>query len=290
MTNNIEHEANTAPIDVTATPVATITQTETPVRRVGIFTLGICLILSGIFLLLVLFFPSIDYTFVAKLAPLIFILMGVEVLIGYSRSKDGKVKFDFFSGVICLGLSFLCICMSFVPLFLEYWGPERNIAEQNASAAVYETAYQTLQGTPITSLSVNIDLAPRSTYPANFSVRDLTSRDYVHLYIDLYGDFETAEDFAIAAKTVLEEAEALQIPNCSLRFSYGDSDHSFYLSIYDDFTADLPIEQLTKQVETTIHIYNEYTYEDEYEEEYPENEIDDTADVIETELEEPNAA
>lgn len=272
MTNNTEHETNMTAIDVVATPLDAPTQTETPVRRVGIFTLGICLILSGIFLLLVLFFPGINFTFVAKLAPLIFILMGVEVLLGYSRSKGGKVKFDFFSGFICLMLSCLCIAMSFIPLVLEYWGPERTIAEQNASAVIYETAYETLQGAPITALVVNVELSPRKTYPENFSIADLTSQDYIHFYIDLYGNFETAEDFAIAVKSVLDKVEDLRIPAPSIRFAYADDARSFSLNIYDDFTADLPVEELTKQVEVTTYTYDEYdTYDDI--DEYPEDSV-----------------
>ena len=52
-----------------------------PLRRVGSFTLGVCLIAAGIFFLLTYFVPSVDWKLTFKIAPAAgLILLGGEVL------------------------------------------------------------------------------------------------------------------------------------------------------------------------------------------------------------------
>lgn len=52
-----------------------------PLRRVGSFTLGVCLIAAGIFFLLAYFVPGVDWKLMLKIAPAAgLILLGGEVL------------------------------------------------------------------------------------------------------------------------------------------------------------------------------------------------------------------
>ena len=74
-----------------------------PLRRVGSFTLGVCLIAAGIFFLLAYFVPGFDWQLALKIAPAAgLILLGGEVL--FFAARPGRWKYDFWSVLICLVL------------------------------------------------------------------------------------------------------------------------------------------------------------------------------------------
>lgn len=60
-------------------------------HRVGSITLGLALVLFGSLFLLHMFFPALDYRMIFHLWPCIFILLGIEVLLGNRRAEDGFV-------------------------------------------------------------------------------------------------------------------------------------------------------------------------------------------------------
>ena len=60
-----------------------------PLRRVGSFTLGVCLIAAGIFFLLAYFVPGVDWKLMLKIAPAAgLILLGGEVLFFAARPLE----------------------------------------------------------------------------------------------------------------------------------------------------------------------------------------------------------
>ena len=60
------------------------------IRRVGTFTFGIILVVTGVINALWQFFPRINYEIVFRFWPLILIMLGIEVLLG-SRQKVVEV-------------------------------------------------------------------------------------------------------------------------------------------------------------------------------------------------------
>lgn len=67
--------------DAPLTGEAPQTAKPQPLRRVGSFTLGVCLIAAGIFFLLAYFVPGVDWKLMLKIAPAAgLILLGGEVL------------------------------------------------------------------------------------------------------------------------------------------------------------------------------------------------------------------
>lgn len=67
--------------DAPLTGEAPQTAKPQPLRRVGSFTLGVCLIAAGIFFLLAYFVPGVDWKLTLKIAPAAgLILLGGEVL------------------------------------------------------------------------------------------------------------------------------------------------------------------------------------------------------------------
>ena len=72
---------------------------EKPIRRVGTFTFGWVMIVTGIVMILGLFFPKADLRTVLRLSPVILISIGVEVLLG-SRGSS-RLKYDWAAMLLC---------------------------------------------------------------------------------------------------------------------------------------------------------------------------------------------
>lgn len=60
-------------------------------HRVGSYTFGGMLIISGIMMLAHIFIPQISYELISRCWPVVFISLGIEILIANFRS--GKIKF-----------------------------------------------------------------------------------------------------------------------------------------------------------------------------------------------------
>ena len=106
MTKKCDFSAGAAPVSEHPVP-------EKP-RRVGTFTLGVVLILSGAAMLLGMFFPKLDLTFLLKLSPLILVSLGVETLLAARR--DSAIRYDWVGMVLC----FLLVSCALV-LFVIAW-------------------------------------------------------------------------------------------------------------------------------------------------------------------------
>lgn len=75
-------------------------------HRVGTVTLGISLVGIGVLFLLHMFFSEISYQFIYKVWPVIFILLGIEILLANGKSKEKEFVYD--KTAICL-VAFLMI-------------------------------------------------------------------------------------------------------------------------------------------------------------------------------------
>ena len=86
--------------DAPLTGEAPQTAKPQPLRRVGSFTLGVCLIAAGIFFLLAYFVPGFDWKLTLKIAPAAgLILLGGEVLFFAARpGRPGPLEIRFLVG------------------------------------------------------------------------------------------------------------------------------------------------------------------------------------------------
>ena len=90
-------------------------------RRVGTFTLGVVLVVTGVLMLISMFWPETDLTWALKGSPAILIALGIETLLA---SKDGgKVKYDWAGMILCFLLVCAALCLSAVAWWLIY-GPD----------------------------------------------------------------------------------------------------------------------------------------------------------------------
>ena len=87
-------------------------------RRVGTFTLGVVLVVSGILMLVSMFWPHLDWAWVLKCSPLILIGLGVETLL--AAKGGGKVKYDWVGMVLCCVLVCAALCLYAMAWWMLY--------------------------------------------------------------------------------------------------------------------------------------------------------------------------
>ena len=85
-----------------------------PCRRVGTFTFGMVLVVSGLAMLVSMFFPQLEFTWLLQLSPLALISLGVETLLAARGSE--RVKYDWVGMLLC----FLIVC-AYLVLFAAAW-------------------------------------------------------------------------------------------------------------------------------------------------------------------------
>ena len=93
-------------------------------RRVGTFTLGVVLVVSGILMLVTMFWPQLDWEWALKGSPIILISLGVETLL--AAKGGGKVKYDWVGMVLCFVLVCAALCLYGLAWWLLY-GPEYGV-------------------------------------------------------------------------------------------------------------------------------------------------------------------
>ena len=87
-------------------------------RRVGTFTLGFVLVISGGLMLVSMFWPQLDLAWALKCSPLILVGLGVETLL--AARGGGKVKYDWVGMVLCFILVCAALCLYAIAWWMMY--------------------------------------------------------------------------------------------------------------------------------------------------------------------------
>ncbi|MEG0806371.1 MAG: DUF5668 domain-containing protein [Lachnospiraceae bacterium] len=93
-------------------------------RRVGTITLGCMLVLFGILFLAQLFTQAISYGLIFRLWPIVFILLGIEVLLSQRQSENWKFKLDAGAIFLLFLLMGFAIGMAGLDFFIQHQVPE----------------------------------------------------------------------------------------------------------------------------------------------------------------------
>ena len=206
--------------DAPLTGEAPQTAKPQPLRRVGSFTLGVCLIAAGIFFLLAYFVPGVDWKLMLKIAPAAgLILLGGEVL--FFAARPGRWKYDFWSVLICLVLMAGCFGLSLLPVVWDELGPERNQASMKLSQQYTADAYAQIRKSdpdaPVKDISGNV-------YLYTGAVKTLEDIDggsgYVTLDVELSGSCGSAEQFAQACRSMTDAVQQCRPQPDTLIFAW----------------------------------------------------------------------
>lgn len=193
---------------------------QPPLRRVGSFTLGVCLIAAGIFFLLTYFVPDFPTQPVLRIVPAAgLVMLGGEVL--FFAARPGRWKYDFWSVLICLVLMGGCFCLSLLPVVWDELGPERNQASMKLSQQYTADAYAQIRKSdpdaPVKDISGNV-------YLYTGAVKTLEDIDggsgYVTLDVELSGSYGSAEQFAQACRSMTDAVQQCRPQPDTLIFAW----------------------------------------------------------------------
>lgn len=252
---------------------------QPPLRRVGSFTLGVCLIAAGIFFLLTYFVPGFPTQPVLRIVPAAgLVMLGGEVL--FFAARPGHWKYDFWSVLICLVLMAGCFGLSLLPVVWDELGPERNQASMKLSQQYTADAYAQIRKSdpdaPVKDISGNV-------YLYTGAVKTLEDIDggsgYVTLDVELSGSYGSAEQFAQACRSMADAVQQCRPQPDTLIFAWSpDNDpeeslgtgtlqqvERYTLELVGIAQLDWTAEQMAKQtvVQYLLDEENEETAESE---------------------------
>lgn len=267
---------NGAPPHLQGPPPGTPVPPPQKTRKVGTITTAVCLILVGVLLALRVFLPNIDYLMIARLSPLILVLLGLEMLFAAARKKDEKLRYDLLSIFLCFLLIGGSMAAALVPEYF-YRRHEANLIGTRISAELENSSATALQGTKaITYNSVDwyVDVQNSSNLKAINSAADLKTEDYIQVRVRMQNEFASKEEFAQACKTSADILMPL-VPHLDYAsfYSFSDRSHSgryttdirYSLWLENTFQLNGSAEELAKQVYTEYWIAPEQQYVSEWE-------------------------
>lgn len=222
------------------------------VRRVGRIAFAVLLIAAGVLLLLQQFMPQFDLIGIVRFAPVLLIVLGIEMLV-YSARPDIQVKFDWLS---VLGCGFvLCVVggASLVPLLWGYVNPARDYARNNYATQLQDQAYQALNADTdlkarINSLYVNVWF--NHTDSGQYTLQDI---DDVNLYIELSANtYADAATFAADCYRITQLVQQGGLPVDQFQFDTSNVANAtgsrYSLNFLSSFFEGLTEEQLVQRV------------------------------------------
>lgn len=89
-------------------------------RRVGTLTAGITLIVFGLLFLGRIVIPTLDYTFIMSLWPLVLLFLGIEVIISYGVNKEEKMQYDGAAIVLVIFMALFAMVMGGAEFVMEH--------------------------------------------------------------------------------------------------------------------------------------------------------------------------
>ena len=193
---------------------------QPPLRRVGSFTLGVCLIAAGIFFLLTYFVPGFPTQPVLRIIPAAgLVMLGGEVL--FFAARPGRWKYDFWSVLICLVLMGGCFCLSLLPVVWEEISPQRRQTElrlgQEYTAEAYDRIKTAAPEVRVKDIRGNAYLYSSKTE----TLRDLDAGDgHLSLTVELFGDYDSVQAFAQDCRRVTDAVQQCSALPDELRIAW----------------------------------------------------------------------
>ena len=252
---------------------------QPPLRRVGSFTLGVCLIAAGIFFLLTYFVPGFPTQPVLRIVPAAgLVMLGGEVL--FFAARPGRWKYDFWSVLVCLVLMAGCFGLSLLPVVWEEISPQRRQTElrlgQEYTAEAYDRIKTAAPEVRVKGIRGNAYLYSSKTE----TLRDLDAGGgHLSLTVVLFGDYDSVQAFAQDCRRVTDAVQQCSALPDELRIAWapdndpGQSLTAGTLQRVEQYTLELEgiaqldwtAEQMAKQTEVQYLLdeENEETAESE---------------------------
>ena len=260
--NELEHGVSPAPTEEAA-PAAPAAQphaapaqpapapTPRKVRRVGTFTMGLCLVIAGIALVAGMFRPGWDMLNLFKLTPLVLVALGAELLVASAARGDTRLKYDFLSTVMCFFLLLAGFAGVVGMKVAEYASPE-NVQRMEALESEWNTAVGTALAKDKNVENVNAYVNYGFSWPEHTFVPETLAglNGDAAASITLAGEYEDVQAFLAAAQPVVQAVKGcgVEMPDIYLEAD-GPEGALYTLDICGAFDHQRAVTDLAGQVQ-----------------------------------------
>lgn len=187
-------------------------------RRVGVFTMSICLIAVGVLLLLYTIFPAFNILAVLRFSPVVLVLLGAEMLLSVAVFKGQRLRYDFLSVFLSLLLIGGSLCAAAVPhvIHRDY---ETQKVQAQLEAALAKESYEAAKDLPVSDISWSVALW-NDDVSADMQAKDIADAQQVAVYVDMPGKYQTPEAFARDSEKLMELLHGL-VPHINRAVIHG---------------------------------------------------------------------
>lgn len=233
-------------------------------RRVGTITMGLVLIIVGGLLLYSLWGDEVDFTVIIKIAPVILIALGIEILIQTTFAHGRKIKYDLLSMFLCGMLIFGSIGVAVAAPLLAYFSPERH-----AKQIKLEREFEQEVGNRLSQLSIVEDVYTsvgiNVIFPDSITLDTLDKYcDYATIHVSLTSYPKTKEEFAQWADQVRKALLDLPINNTDIIITSAEKETSKPDEVYQYRIQLNSTYSKNKTMEQIVSAIYEYRNKDEY--------------------------
>lgn len=227
-----------------------------PVRRVGTVTLGLSLIVTGLAITAYFFVPGFDIIFVAKLAPLVLVFLGAEVLWASVRRKgEERLRFDFLAAFVSFLLICASLCAATLPAVWRWYGPDRSSTEERLSDELEEQLHTAFQGQDVLDCSGWVNLGGYE-FDREMTLADLRAEDHAGANITLGGTVENGDEFAARVAALLPALRDAGVDRAY--FYWSDDDESWDLDLDGVFDMNADAARLSQIGRHQVQVVDEF--------------------------------
>lgn len=244
-------QAAPAPVPVLPAPPR-----RPPVRRVGTVTLGLSLIVTGLAITAYFFVPGFDIIFIAKLAPLVLVFLGAEVLWACARRKgEERLRLDFLAAFVSFVLICASLCAATLPAVWRWYGPDRSSTEERLSDELEEQLHTAFQGQDVLDCTGWVNLGGYE-FDREMTLADLRAEDHAGANITLGGTVENGDEFAARVAALLPALRDAGVDRAY--FYWSDDDESWDLDLDGVFDMNADATRLSQMGRHQVQIVDEF--------------------------------
>ena len=227
-----------------------------PVRRVGTVTLGLSLIVTGLAITAYFFVPGFDIVSVAKLAPLVLVFLGAEVLWASARRKgEERLRLDFLAAFVSFVLICASLCAATLPAVWRWYGPDRSSTEERLSDELEEQLHAAFQGQDVLDCNGWVNLGGYE-FDREMTLADLRAEDHAGANITLGGTVANGDEFAARVAALLPALRDAGVDRAY--FYWSDDDESWDLDLDGVFDMNADATRLSQMGRHQVQIVDEF--------------------------------
>ena len=249
LTKEIEEENEALEREFSPPPRSQVHPLHAQKRRVcyiGVFSSAASLIVMGIAMLLALNSPE-GIAGCLKIAPVMLVFLGIEILYAVVKNKSVRVKFSAKSVILVFSLVGISFVLSLISALYSVTGNERINAESRICNITEEELSRVLTNDSIKSVTVTTELfgddVSRYRTPA-----DLTDGDRLNVSVD-FGEAQiTVREFAKECRELMDGIFSLPYKFGTLKIVADDGVNRYTLNLDCLYQSDYTAEQLAPLV------------------------------------------